>query len=112
MPGDGGVQLLEDSVIKLSAHAGYQTANSSTVMVLTDATSQYLKTFCSMLRRELDTRLDSAPTDSHGWDALEKVCVEMKVRWGLDCDFRTLTTSYVIHLEIIFTFNQTFLETF
>ena len=78
----GGVrarQLLEDSVIKLSAHAGYQTANSSAVMVLTDATSQYLKTFCSMLRRELDTRLEAAPTDSHGWDALEKVCVEMKV---------------------------------
>ena len=37
----GGVrarQLLEDSVIKLSAHAGYQTANSSAVMLLTDAT--------------------------------------------------------------------------
>ena len=72
-------QLLEDSVIKLSAHAGYQTANSSAVMLLTDATSHYLKTFCSMLRRELDTRLEAAPTDSHGWDALEKVCVEMKV---------------------------------
>ena len=78
----GGVrarQLLEDSVIKLSAHAGYQTANNSAVMLLTDATSQYLKTFCTMLRRELDTRLEAAPTDSPGWDAMEKVCVEMKV---------------------------------
>ena len=37
----GGVrarQLLEDSVIKLSAHAGYQSANTSAVMLLTDAT--------------------------------------------------------------------------
>ena len=32
-----------------------------------------------MLRRELDSRLEAAPKDSHGWDALEKVCVEMRV---------------------------------
>ena len=32
-----------------------------------------------MLRRELDSSLEAAPTDSHGWDALEKVCVEMRV---------------------------------
>ena len=32
-----------------------------------------------MLRRELDRSLEAAPTDSHGWDALEKVCVEMRV---------------------------------
>ena len=32
-----------------------------------------------MLRRELDSRLEAAPHDSHGWDALEKVCVEMRV---------------------------------
>ena len=78
----GGVrarQLLEDSVIKLSAHAGFQTAASSAVMLLTDATSQYLQTFCRKLRRELDSSLEAAPTDSQGWDPLEKVCVEMRV---------------------------------
>ena len=41
MKGIGGgraLQLLQESVMKLSAHAGYQTANISAVKLLTDAT--------------------------------------------------------------------------
>ena len=60
--------------------AGYQTAKNSAVQLLTDSVSQYLKQFCTLLRLELDKRLEGAPTDINGWsDALENVCVEMRV---------------------------------
>lgn len=73
-------QLLESSVIKLAAHAGFETARNSAVQLLTDAASQYLKQFCSLMRLELDKRLEAAPDNSDGWsDALETVCVEMRV---------------------------------
>jgi len=73
-------QQLEGSVGKLCAHAGYQTAKNSAVQLLTDSVSQYLKQFCTLLRLELDKRLEGAPTDINGWsDALENVCVEMRV---------------------------------
>ena len=39
-------QQLESSVVKLIAHAGYQTAKQSAVQLLADATGQYLKQFC------------------------------------------------------------------
>ena len=77
---DRARQLLESSVITLSAHAGFQTARTSAVQLLTDATAQYLKQFCSLLRLELDRRLEAAPDNMNGWsDALETVCVEMRV---------------------------------
>lgn len=73
-------QQLESSVVKLIAHAGYQTAKQSAVQLLADATGHYLKQFCSLLRLELDRRLEDAPDNFNGWsDALEAVCVEMGV---------------------------------
>ena len=78
--GERARQLLESSVIKLAAHAGFETAKNSAVQLLTDAASQYLKQFCSLMRLELDRRLEAAPDNSDGWsDALETVCVEMRV---------------------------------
>ena len=50
------------------------------MQLLTDSVSQYLKQFCSLLRLELDKRFQGAPNDINGWsDALENVCVEMRV---------------------------------
>ena len=73
-------ELLEKSVIRLTAHAGYQTSTNTALHTLTDATDQYLRQFCSLLRGQLDTRLEAAPDNSDGWsDALEQVCVEMRV---------------------------------
>ena len=73
-------QLLETSVVRLAAHAGYQTAAASAVQLLTDATAQFLATFCSLLRLQLDRRLEAGPHSADGWaDALENVCVEMRV---------------------------------
>ena len=78
--GERARQLLESSVIKLAAHAGFETGQNSAVQLLTDAASQYLKQFCSLMRLELDRRLEAAPENSDGWsDALETVCVEMRV---------------------------------
>ena len=78
--GERARQLLESSVIKLAAHAGFGTARNSAVQLMTDATSQYLRQFCSLLRLEEDRRLEAAPDNSDGWsDALEAVCVAMRV---------------------------------
>jgi len=73
-------QLLKQSIIQLSAHTGYHTANSSAVEVLTDATSAYLAVFTKRLRTCLDQELERAPLETSGWsDVLERVAVEMGV---------------------------------
>jgi len=73
-------QMLRQSIIQLSAHTGYHTANSSAVEVLTDATSAYLAVFTKRLRACLDQELERAPLETSGWsDVLERVAVEMGV---------------------------------
>jgi len=73
-------QLLKQSSIQLAAHAGYHTANSSAVEVLTDAASAYLSVFTKRLRTCLDQELQRAPLETNGWtDVVERVAVEMGV---------------------------------
>jgi len=72
---------LRHATIQLSAHAGFVTAASSAVALLTDSLEHYLVKFCSRLRSSLDHSLCLAPNEDVGWsDVLEKVAVDMGVQ--------------------------------
>jgi len=70
--------MLKQSCLQLSAHAGYHSASSQAVQLLTDSAQSYLHTLTRRLRAALDHQLEGAPTETSGWtDVLEKVAVEM-----------------------------------
>jgi len=73
-------EMLKQSCVQLSAHAGYHTASSVAVQILTDSAQAYLQAFTKRLRTALDLQLERAPAETGGWsDVLEKVAVEMCV---------------------------------